>query len=311
MVRPSQRESRRIAWLVAVVCGGVPCLARAAASQDASAVQERLSETTESGEAELEPGLQVYFELFGSPNLPVLFLVGISASADHSKADRNGYVAHLGERYRLLFADYPLGLGQSDPPSDPERMTAAQMCEDLLIIADAAGVEEFGVIGYSWGGNACLQLACASERVKVLVVGGWPALQGPYEESGKTTKAIAANQPESVPGIAGSPTAYWQQFVTYYDSLADFEERERVAALTCPRLNFVDEEDQFEFLGVTVDMVGRARDEEENLKAMGWEVVYVNSGAGHMGGSAPAVAAPVIAEFLERRWPPKNPRSDG
>ncbi len=40
----------------------------------------------------------------------------------------------------------------------------AQVCADILAVADAAGADRFAWYGYSWGGVVGLQLAARKER---------------------------------------------------------------------------------------------------------------------------------------------------
>lgn len=48
----------------------------------------------------------------------------------------------LSDRYRVIVADWPLGMGQSIATDSPP-MTADNAVADILAIADAAGADEF------------------------------------------------------------------------------------------------------------------------------------------------------------------------
>jgi pimeloyl-ACP methyl ester carboxylesterase len=253
-------------------------------------------ERLQSGYADSSLGARIYYQVVGNPKGPAVYMTTLSPGNDRDEKTRNSFLRVLGRRYKVLMADYPFGLGRSDRPPDPARLTAEQVCRDFLTVADTAGIDRFAVTGYSWGGNACLRLAASSDRITALAVGGWPALDGPFEESLEATREIAKATEKSgnVPGIKGPPSRYWQQFVTYYESLQGWDERGAVAGLTCPRLNFVDDMDS------QYDMVKKLRDNESALTELGWEVAFVDSGMGHMGGFRPEVAAPLIASFLDR-----------
>src|SRR5947209_13438876 len=75
-------------------------------------------------------------------------------------------------------------------------MTVEKVCKDYLAIADAAGIDRFAAIGYSWGGNSVLQLATRSQRVNALAVGGWPVLDGPYDLLLQTTEKLHRESPD-------------------------------------------------------------------------------------------------------------------
>ena len=56
-------------------------------------------------------------------------------------------------------------------------------------MADAAGADRFAYYGYSWLALAGLQLALRTDRLSALVMGGYPPLDGPYEEMLAVTRA--------------------------------------------------------------------------------------------------------------------------
>ncbi|PYP92916.1 MAG: hypothetical protein DMG65_02700 [Candidatus Angelobacter sp. Gp1-AA117] len=173
-------------------------------------------------------------------------------------------------------------------------MTVEKVCKDYLAIADAAGIDRFAAIGYSWGGNSVLQLATRSQRVNALAVGGWPVLDGPYDLLLQTTEKLHRESPDR-PEVV--------RYVNYYRSLQNWRERDEVARLKCPRLNYIDTSDTGD-----TDFIGRLRKNNEALQKLGWETAEVNSGKGHPGGLMPEIACPVIGTFLDKHLLPAKPR---
>jgi pimeloyl-ACP methyl ester carboxylesterase len=234
-----------------------------------------------------------YFEIHGNPQGSNLFMAGPVFSRTPNPANvalqtqiKHGYISRLGDRYKLLMSDYPHI--ESKTVDNSKALSVEDVCHDYLAIADAAGMERFAAIGYSWGGNTVLQLATRSQRVVGLVVGGWPAIDGPYNLLLQTTQQLQKEHPDR-PEIA--------RYVNYYKSLQRWPERAEVAKLTCPKLNFIDADDADD-----PDFIGRFRKNKEELHKLGWETAEVNSGHGHAGGLMPDVACPVIRTFLDKHF---------
>jgi len=141
---------------------------------------------------------------------------------------KEGYIKLLGDRYKLLMSDYP---HIESKAKDETLLRVQDVCNDYLAIADAARIQRFAAIGYSWGGNTVLQLATRSQRVAALVVGGWPAIDGPYDILLQTVEKVHRESPNR-PEVA--------RYVNYYKSLQGWPERAEVAKLKCPKLNFID-----------------------------------------------------------------------
>ncbi|HXB22559.1 MAG TPA: alpha/beta hydrolase [Candidatus Solibacter sp.] len=233
-----------------------------------------------------------YFEVHGNPKGPAVFLTGpvfsrtlIPANVPLQTKIKEGYIRRLGDRYRLLMADYP---HVGSKAKDGTLLTVEDVCKDLLSLADAGGMDRFAAVGYSFGGNAVLQLATRSPRVVALVVGGWPAIDGPYDILFQTTQKLQKESPDR-PEIG--------RFVNYYKSLQNWQERAEVAKLACPKLNYIDTTD-----GEDTDFIGRFRRNKNALQKLGWDTEEVNSGHGHAGGLMPDVACPVIRAFLDKHF---------
>jgi pimeloyl-ACP methyl ester carboxylesterase len=237
-------------------------------------------------------GPDAYFEVHGNPAGPSVLLgppvfsqIANQAQVKLQAEIKEGYIKYLGDRCRLLMSDYPHLQGAETAPEET-RLTVENVCKDYLAIADAAKVERFAAVGYSWGGNSVLQLATRSPRVIALVVGGWPALSGPYKHMLDFTQQLHKQSPEQAEII---------HYVNYYRSLQDWPEKAEVAKLTCPRLNFVDTGDSDD-----TNFIGTLRKNADTLHKMGWETAEVTSGKGHPGGLMPDVACPVISSFLDK-----------
>jgi len=239
-------------------------------------------------------GSDAWFEVHGNPKGLNVFLAGpvfsrtlVPANIKLQTQIKEGYIRRLGDRYRLLMSDYPhleiTTKNQNAPP-----MTVESVCKDYLAVADAAGMDRFAAAGYSWGGNSVLQLATRSHRVGALVVGGWPVINGPYKLLLQTVQELHRKSP-------GRPEI--GRYAQYYESLQDWPERNEVARLTCPGLNYIDAADAED-----TDFIGRFRRNKKALQQLGWETVEVNSGKGHFGGVMPEIACPVIRTFLDKHY---------
>jgi pimeloyl-ACP methyl ester carboxylesterase len=244
-------------------------------------------------------GADAYFEVHGNSKGPGVLLTGpvfsrtlVPANVGLQTQIKEGYIRRLGDRFRLLMADYPHVASRAKDPNGTF-LSVEDVCKDYLSLADAGGMDRFAAAGYSWGGNAVLQLATRSNRVMALVVGGWPAIEGPYDLLLQTTQKLQKESPDR-PEIS--------RFVNYYKSLQDWPERTEVAKLTCPRLNYIDATD-----GDDTDFIGRFRRNKSALQKMGWETVEVTSGNGHAGGLMPDIAGPVVRSFLDKHFSPDRP----
>ncbi|HKV69394.1 MAG TPA: alpha/beta fold hydrolase [Gaiellales bacterium] len=88
-----------------------------------------------------------------------------------------GYAERLAE-FRLLLLDHR-GHGRSDRPVTVEAHRVEEYVADAQALADAAGLERYGFVGYSFGGAVGLRLAARDARMRALV-----ALGAVYEQPG-------------------------------------------------------------------------------------------------------------------------------
>jgi dienelactone hydrolase len=188
-----------------------------------------------------------------------------------------GFFDQLANRYRIVSIE--------DPPVSPiaavnATFTAERVCSDILATADAVGAEHFAWFGYSWGAVIGLQLASRTSRLTALVLGGWPPLGGQYAEA----SAVAA--------LSNGPAH------AFYQSIQGWNERDAVSQLSCPRLIFVGEDDEFVAEGHRIRHAAIIAEHREELQRLGWTVRVV-SGIGHELGFRRELVAPLVGEFLD------------
>src|SRR6266705_6416150 len=158
----------------------------------------------------------------------------------------------LSDAFRVVAFDYE---GQCLRLPKPETLTPANAARDLLAVANAAGADRFAYYGYSWLALLGLQLAIRTDRLWALIMGGFPPLNGPYEEMRLVTTATY----EMASGARAMPSAdesEWsgmalsrdqtRKFVTLYQALQGFDNRAAQAQSTCPRLCFVGSADEIQ-----------------------------------------------------------------
>lgn len=216
--------------------------------------------------------------------------------------------------HRVITADYE---GHLAAHPKPGTLTADALAADLLAIADAAGADRFGYYGYSWLALAGLQLAIRTDRISALAMGGFPPLGGPYAAMLTVTRAShrealanAAVPPEPVevePGDwDGAPALQApelvRQYVTLYESLADFDERAALGGLDVPRLAFAGVADEIVYgprwddAVVTIGPALAANRDE--LTELGWSVELVPGD--HLSAMHAARVLPILTGWLAR-----------
>ncbi|WP_338019707.1 hypothetical protein [Paenibacillus piscarius] len=187
-------------------------------------------------------------------------------------------------------------------------------------------VSKFSYYGYSWLALAGLQLAIRTDRLESLVMGGFPPLDGPYAEMltvTNNTYQMALIQPassdpaESEQESAAPEATDWdniriqmvpeqtRQFVTLYESLAGFKDRDIQELLVMPRLAFAGEQDKIvygdNFGGVTVDIAGKLVEHLPLLEQLGWDVAILKgNGMDHTKAMQPETVLPVLKPWLIR-----------
>lgn len=222
--------------------------------------------------------------------------------------------------FRVIAADYEAHL--TDHPQ-PRTLTADTLAADLIAVADAASAASFAYYGYSWLALAGLQLALRTDRLNGLAMGGYPPLGGPYEAMLAVTR-VAHRMALDPPAPIGEPTpgdwdsvaftrtpAQTEQYVTLYESLRDFREREALSRLRMRRLAFAGEKDTIAYGprwdDAVVDIAGPLVANRAELVAGGWTVEVV-PGADHMAAMQVDRVVPILLPWLAAAVKPGRDR---
>lgn len=115
-------------------------------------------------------GKKIAYDVSGDGQ-PVILLHG--GRQTRKKWHELGYVECLKSDYKVVTLDIR-GNGESDKPLAASDYNIDRLCEDILAVADASGVENFMLWGYSYGGNIGRYLAARSSRVSKFVLIGVP-----------------------------------------------------------------------------------------------------------------------------------------
>lgn len=276
--------------------------------------------------AMMHDGSTIYIEIIGTgPNvlLPVnpQSIEGIQAEemekwgVDPSLGRK--LIDSLSDRYRVIAFDYE-GYVQQNPKADT--LTPDNIAKDFLSIADAAGADTFAYYGYSWLALSGLQLAIRTNRLSALIMGGFPPLNGPYKEMLKVTMAtyeLALASGESTSEKTEQFTsdvvdwetvevslseAQTKQFVTLYQSLQTFDDKQIQNQISCPKLCFSGGADKIEYGerwgDVQVDIAGPLLQQRNSLEALGWDVQVID-GLDHTQAMQPKIVLSVIRPWLD------------
>jgi pimeloyl-ACP methyl ester carboxylesterase len=213
----------------------------------------------------------------------------------------DGYLSRLTDRYRVLLVDYP-SIGASRDIA-PEQLTAERVCADLLTVASAAGFERFTYWGYSWGGGVGLQLASRSDRLKALVIGGWPPIGGPYKAIADAAE-LKQHEPEPSSMMVLRSKAQYTQWVHYNRSVQHgWNEAEAMIGMCeLPKLVYFGANGDLVEAGIPVPIASLIRDNAGHLAALGWRLMEV-PGVGHEACMQPELFVPLVREFLDRSLP--------
>lgn len=223
----------------------------------------------------------------------------------------------LSDAFRVVAFDYE---GQCLRLPKPDTLTPANAASDLLAVADAAGADRFAYYGYSWLAMLGLQLAIRTDRLWALIMGGFPPLNGPYEEMLRVTTAANEMAGASQGAAQTSQTPdedEWsseamskeqtRQFVTLYQALQGFDDRAAQARITCPRLSFVGSADAIQYGkrwgDVYVSLADPIVQRQAELSGLGWEV-RVLDGLDHLQAMQAKQVVPIL-----RSWLTSQPRS--
>jgi proline iminopeptidase len=142
----------------------------------------------------------------GDPKgLPLLVLHG-GPGLDHTMF--GDFLDPLGERYRLVFVD-GRGQGRSDRDSDPASWTLQQHASDVSAVAAAIGVEDYAVLGHSYGAFVALQHCADAPGAAVATVASSGAPSMRFLDG--VAAGLAAFEPEE---LRAQVTASWEKEAT-------------------------------------------------------------------------------------------------
>jgi len=209
--------------------------------------------------------------------------------------------------FRVVAFDYE---GHLMKTPQPDTLTPDHIANDLLAVADAANARQFAYYGYSWLAMIGLQLAIRTDRLSALIMGGFPPLNGPYEEMLLVTTVAY----EMASGARATPSAdesEWsgmalsrdqtRQFVTLYQALQGFDDRAAQARITCPRLCFVGSADEIQYGqywgNVYVSLAGPIVQGQAQLSDLGWDV-RVLDGLDHIQAMQAKQVVPILRSWL-------------
>lgn len=190
-------------------------------------------------------GIRLVYDVVGTG--PALLLLH-GGGGDQSRQSWHdvGYVQRLQADFTVITMDIR-GHGDSDKPIDPAAYSIDRMCQDILDVANAGGVDRFILWGFSYGGNIGRYLAAASERVTKMIVVGIPfglAADGDFrqfiEEFGAHWQPILhASQFDPIT-LSAEDKEVWEMidvpvFLAWLTAMLDWR-RNEPADLQCPTL---------------------------------------------------------------------------
>jgi pimeloyl-ACP methyl ester carboxylesterase len=215
----------------------------------------------------------------------------------------------LSDIARVIAVDYE---GHVLATPKPETLTPANVVADLLAVADAAAAERFAWYGYSWLAMIGFQLALSTDRLSGLAMGGYPPIDGPYEEMLAVTKAgfelatgARTSQGEDAWASAHLEPDQSRQFLTLYEALRDFDDRAAVGRLPADVAKecIVGEKDEIQYGptwgDVFVSMAAPIVRNRAELEAQGWDV-HVLDGLDHTGAMQAAAVLPILRGWIGR-----------
>lgn len=277
---------------------------------------KRMMEENHMLEATLHDGSTIEIEVHGSG--PTLLLPVNPQSVTGPRAEQmrkygtdpalgQSLIKGLSDAFRVVAFDYA---GQCLRLPKADTLTPANTANDLLAVADAVEADRFAYYGYSWLAMIGLQLAIRTDRLWALIMGGFPPLNGPYEEMLLVTTATY----EMASGTRPTPSedeSEWsgmtlsrdqtRQFVTLYQALQGFDDRAAQTRLACPRLCFVGSKDEIQYDqhwgNVTVSLADPIVRGQAQLSDLGWDV-RVLDGLDHIQAMQAKQVVPILRSWL-------------
>ena len=265
----------------------------------------------ESGFATTDDGVQIHYRLIGPKDAPVVLVgypwtegwVDIMEEMGAGRAGEGAgpqIISMLSSRYRVLYVDYPRGTGASTGPL-PGDLTPDTVAKDYVAIADAAGVDRFVAMGFSWSAGFGIHVASRTKRCAGLIVGGWPVLGAPHEQIvGMSAANVNALPPGRAKRVLATNVNYYQDII---DSKWDAQAAVDYMADRAGMLYlFVGSEDVgVPGLGLTLQVAEPIIEHKDQLEAKGWKVVVID-GYDHMNLPLDAWLPDAMAYFEGKTW---------
>ena len=122
---------------------------------------------TEQRKVDLSTGITMNVALAGPEGAPpAIFLQGFP----ESHRTWRGLVPLLSDKVRMIMPDLR-GFGDSDRPQEVEAYATDKLIADVFALADALGVDRFGLVGHDWGGAIAWAAAIKGDpRVERLAI---------------------------------------------------------------------------------------------------------------------------------------------
>jgi pimeloyl-ACP methyl ester carboxylesterase len=287
--------------------------------------------------ATAKDGCELYYEVRGKEDGQALFvnypwtdaLAKVNAAMGIGTEEENlakvqSLMTRLGEHYMVVHFDFPRGSGRT--ARREHDVTADTVASDYVTLADAAGVDRFVALGYSWSGNAVLQVACRTNRCAGVAIGGWPPLGGPYDlmleymNTRKTrtmrwglriatgSRLIGALIGKKKRDALKETLEAMKSAINYYMSVVGkWDERAAVTGLTGPRITIFGSDDQgMPQMKLDLPLAENNRTHRKELEQLGWQVVELE-GYDHISlleteAGADAFVTTLLRELEPHHW---------
>lgn len=277
-----------------------------------STVNGEPMQATSEGFAETDDGIRIHYRLLGPTDAPTLWvgypwtegwdrIMQELGSPGRGTDINRELVETLTATYQVLHVDYPRGTGRSTGPL-PEDLKPETVAKDYVAVADAAGIDRFVAMGYSWGAGFGIHVASRTRRCAGLAIGGWPVLGAPYKEILQTSRASSGALPSGTAAqkVIASNTNFYAEIVgSAWDEEAAVEfMRDRAGLLYL----YVGSEDVgVPSMGHVFPIAEPIIANRERLEAAGWKVDVIE-GYDHM--DLPLDAwLPGVLDFLDgKTW---------
>jgi pimeloyl-ACP methyl ester carboxylesterase len=254
-------------------------------------------------------GTPIHYEMAGQGR-PLVLTHGLAT--DLTVWELAGYVDALAHDHLLVMID-ALGHGRTGRPSDPSTHTDERKVQDVLMVADAAGLERFALWGWSAGAwTGWVTAEAAPERVVALIATGQWELEPevtdePWEQWYRWIRQPVEQQGmqvvvERMEEIERGPIPDWMR-----DLIVRTDPEVFLAANTKEdfRRGFTD---LSVFRLPVLLIAGEFEDPDESVRQLAHRLPHAEShvlpGLGHCGAFVrSALAVPIVRVFLERVFP--------